>query len=86
MRKNLDRQEFLDRNVNGQDVFLRFLGGVIILAIIYGFEVSPNFFNLSFIVACYFIITGIVEYCPLYHLIGRRTFPTSPNSKMKFYR
>lgn len=60
-------------NVGGIDKTLRIIAGILILGLFFVLEGNARYWALAGLVP---LLTGLVNFCPLYSLIGVNTCPT----------
>jgi len=72
----------LVRNVGSVDKIIRLVAGIALAA--YGFlgaGLSTTIGLIALIVGLVFIVTGLVNFCPLFKILGISSFRTPPESK-----
>ncbi|MFA6169673.1 MAG: DUF2892 domain-containing protein [Candidatus Margulisiibacteriota bacterium] len=63
----------ITKNENAFDRFIKILVGSIIIFLIFYFKVNIILLAVLLFAALWMVITGLIGYCPLYHLLGINT-------------
>lgn len=63
----------ITKNENAFDRFIKILVGSIIIFLIFYFKVNIILLALLLFAALWMVVTGLIGYCPLYHLLGINT-------------
>lgn len=63
----------ITKNENAFDRFIKILVGSIIIFLIFYFKVNIILLAVLLFAALWMVVTGLIGYCPLYHLLGINT-------------
>ncbi|MFA5034498.1 MAG: DUF2892 domain-containing protein [Candidatus Margulisiibacteriota bacterium] len=63
----------ITKNENAFDRFIKILVGSIIIFLIFYFKVNIILLAFLLFAALWMIVTGLIGYCPLYHVLGINT-------------